>query len=51
MTTKFTLYVDETVDGYRVDLIDNVNTVKLNPESKDELFRIIKRLIQEQEDR
>ena len=51
MTTKFTLYVDETIDGYRIDLIDNDNTVKLNPESKDELFRIIKSLIKEQEEK
>jgi hypothetical protein len=50
MMTNFMIYVDEAIDGYRVDLVDyQGETEKLNPETAEELFRIINRYVKEQE--
>lgn len=43
-TINFEFKVSEAVDGYRVDLNDwtTGTLVKLNPETKDEVFRILR---------
>lgn len=43
-TINFELKVSEAVDGYRVDLNDwtTGTLIKLNPETKDEVFRILR---------
>jgi hypothetical protein len=44
---KFTIYVDETIDGYRVDLYDSDHIEKLNPENTEEVFKILERIVRE----